>query len=146
VGLIPGLCHSCSRMKGSRQAQAGFCDTLPVPFRPWSDISVDYVGLLPPCEVRENRYEHVLVVVDRLTKVRHFMPVVDASAEHLADAFVEGVYRFHGTPAFIVSDRGPQFVSTFLKELSRCLGVTLRASTTFYPETDGQTEVGGPRT
>jgi len=141
VGMFVRGCHSCSRTKGSRQAPAGFLDPLPVPFRPWSDISVDYVGPLPPCEVRGNRYEHVLVVVDRLTKMRHFIPVVDVSAEHLADAFVAEVYRLHGTPAFIVSDRGPQFVSTFWKELSRCLGVTLRASTAFHPETDGQTEV-----
>jgi len=73
--------------------------------------------------------------------MRHFIPVVDVSAEHLADAFVAEVHCLHGTPAFIVSDRGPQFVSTFWKQPSRCLGVTIRASTAFHPETDGQTEV-----
>jgi len=67
----------------------------------------------------------VLFVVHRLTKMRHFIPVVDVSAEHLADAFVAEVYRSHGTPAFIVSDRGPQFVYIFWKEPSRCLGVTI---------------------
>ncbi|RYO95100.1 hypothetical protein DL764_007750 [Monosporascus ibericus] len=73
--------------------------------------------------------------------MRHFAPVTDMSAETLANAFISDVYRLHGTPATIISDRGTQFVSTFWKELSRRLGVTLRTSTAYHPQTDGQTEV-----
>ncbi|KAK9416117.1 putative Reverse transcriptase [Seiridium unicorne] len=134
-------CHMCQRTKTSRVAPPGFLSPLPVPFRPWSDLSVDYVGPLPDCERNGVTYKHALVVVDRLTKMRHFIPVPDGSAVTLADAFVTGVYRLHGTPATIISDRGTQFVSTFWKELSRRLGVTLQASTTAHPETDGQTEI-----
>ncbi|RYO77870.1 hypothetical protein DL764_010172 [Monosporascus ibericus] len=134
-------CHLCRRIKASKTSPTGFLDPLPVPFRPWNDVSVDYVGPLPPCERFGHTYEYVLVVVDRLTKMRHFAPVTDMSAKTLANAFISDVYRLHGTPATIISDRGTQFVSTFWKELSRRLGVTLRTSTAYHPQTDGQTEV-----
>jgi hypothetical protein len=134
-------CHLCQRTKNARSSPAGFLEPLPVPFRPWTDISVDYVGPLPDCDVDGRIANHILVIVDRLTKMRHFVPVPDTKATTLADAFVSQVYRLHGTPCHIVSDRGSQFVSAFWKELSRRLGITLKASTAFHPETDGQTEI-----
>lgn len=141
VATFVQACHLCKRVKNSRTSPTGFLDPLPVPFRPWSDISVDYVGPLPPCARYNNKYEHVLVVVDRLTKMRHYVPVIDTKAETLADAFIAHIYRLHGTPSTIISDRGTQFVSTFWAELSRRLGVTLRHSSAYHPETDGQTEI-----
>jgi len=134
-------CNLCARTKSSRTNPLGFLDPLPIPFRPWTDISVDYIGPLPPCKYKGLEFTHVLVVVDRLTKMRHFIPVPDTTAEGLADAFVSDVYRLHGAPQFIVSDRGTQFVSAFWKELSRRMGTTLKASTAFHPQTDGQTEI-----
>jgi hypothetical protein len=73
--------------------------------------------------------------------MRHFIPVPTTDAGHLADAFISGVYRLHGTPDTIVSDRGTQFVSVFWKELNRRLGVILKASLAYHPESDGQTEI-----
>jgi hypothetical protein len=73
--------------------------------------------------------------------MRHFTPVPDLSVTTLANAFISEVYRLHGSPSFITSDRGTQFVSAFWAELNRRLGVTLRPSTAFHPETDGQTEI-----
>lgn len=134
-------CHLCQRTKNSRSSPAGFLEPLPVPFRPWTDISVDYVGPLPPCQRNGIDYKHVLVVVDRLTKMRHFIAVPDTQASTLANAFVSEVFRLHGTPETIVSDRGSQFVSSFWRELSRRLKMRLSASTAYHPETDGQTEI-----
>lgn len=141
VATFVQACHLCKRTKNARHAPSGFLDPLPVPFRPWTDISVDFVGPLPVCTRNGLNYEHILVVVDRLTKMRHFIPVPDTKAETLADAFVGIVYRLHGTPTTIVSDRGTQFISTFWRELSRRLGVTLRTSSAYHPESDGQTEI-----
>ena len=85
-------------------------------------------------------YRYILTIVCRLTKTRHFIPVSSLSAESLADAFVERIYALHGTPDNIISDRGTQFVSQFWAQLSERLGVTLRPSSVFHPETDSQTE------
>jgi transposase InsO family protein len=79
--------------------------------------------------------------VDRLTKVAHFVPVKTRYAtEKLAELYVEHILRLHGAPRSIVSDRGPQFVSKFWQSFHRLMGSTLNYSTTFHPQTDGQTE------
>ena len=134
-------CHLCARTKSSRTAPPGFLDPLPVPFKPWSDISVDLVGPLPECQRHGQTFENVMVVVDRLTKMRHYVAMTSTESEALAVAFVSSIYRLHGTPSHILSDRGPQFVSRFWRSLSARLGVVLKHSSAFHPETDGQTEV-----
>lgn len=133
-------CELCIRTKTPRTAPPGFLQPLPVPFRPWSDISVDYITPLPNCKYRGTTFKHLLVVVCRLTKMRHFIPVPSLDTEDLVDAFVARVYCLHGTPDNIVSDRGTQFVSQFWRELSARLDVTLKPSSAFHPESDGQTE------
>lgn len=133
-------CHLCVRTKASRSSPQGFLQPLAVPFRAWSDISVDYITPLPECDHNGRKFKHIAVVVCRLTKMRHLIPTVGLTAEELADAFVERVYALHGTPDNIVSDRGVQFVSEFWKQLSERLGVTLKHSSSFHPQTDGQTE------
>jgi hypothetical protein len=133
-------CQLCTRTKASRSSPPGFLKPLPVPFQAWSDISIDYITPLPPCKRNGSTYKHILVVICRLTKMRHFVPVPDLDAETLADAFVQRVYCLHGTPDNIISDRGSQFVSEFWRQLSNRLGVTLKHSSAFHPQTDGQTE------
>jgi transposase InsO family protein len=133
-------CELCTRTKSPRSAPQGFLQPLPVPFRAWSDISVNYITPLPVCERQGVRYKHLLVVVCRLTKMRHFIPVTGLSAEELVTAFVGRVYSLHGCPENIVSDRGTQFVSQFWTHLSERLGIALRPSSAFHPETNGQTE------
>ena len=133
-------CELCDRVKASRSAPPGFLQPLPVPFRAWSDISVDYITPLPECTRDGRMYKHIVVVVCRLTKMRHFIPVTGLSAEELATAFTSRIYALHGTPDNIVSDRGTQFVSEFWRHLTERLGVRLKHSSAFHPETDGQTE------
>jgi hypothetical protein len=130
----------CTRTKASRLSPPGFLKPLPVPFQAWSDISVDYITPLPPCTKNGTTYKHILVTICRLTKMRHFVPVTNLDAETLADAFVQRIYCLHGTPDNIVSDQGSQFVSEFWRHLSDRLGITLKHSSAFHPQTDGQTE------
>jgi hypothetical protein len=133
-------CDLCFRTKTSRSAPPGFLKPLPVPFRAWSDISVDYITPLPDCERYGSVYKHILVVVCRLTKMRHFIATRTLDVNELADAFISRVYALHGSPDTIISDRGTQFVSAFWKQLSTRLGIHLKPSSAYHPETDGQTE------
>lgn len=131
-------CHTCAKSKTRRHAKYGVLKPLPVPNGRWKDISMDFVTGLPESE----GHNAILVVVDRLTKMRHFIPTTtDASAETVADLYVNHVYRLHGFPKTVVSDRGPQFSALFWKLLCRRLRTERLLSTAFHPETDGQTEI-----
>jgi hypothetical protein len=134
-------CALCLRTKTPRSAPPGFLKPLEFPIRPWTDISIDYVTTLPPCSRNGRTYEHVLVIVDRLTKMRHFIPVTGLTTEELTDAFVHMIYRLHGAPDTVISDRGSQFVADFWRRLSTRLKTTLSPSSAWHPETDGQTEI-----
>jgi len=80
-------------------------------------------------------------VCDRLTKIVHFIPATEkTSAEGLAVLFWDHVWKLHGLPESIISDRGAQFAAGLMKELSRMLGIETRLLMAFYPQTDGQTE------
>lgn len=140
VAAYVKACELCVRTKSPRSSPAGFLQPLPVPFRAWSDISVDYITPLPKSEHHGQTFQHIVVVVCRLTKMRHFIPTVGLTAEELADSFLSRIYCLHGSPDNIISDRGSQFVSEFWKHFSERLGVTLKHSSAFHPETDGQTE------
>jgi len=115
----------------------GVLRPLSVPEKPWEDISMDFVVGLPECE----GFDAVWVVVDRLSKMRHFIPChTTIDAVGLARLFLREVVRLHGLPRSIVSDRGPQFASTFWGQICSRLGIDRRMSTAFHPQTDGQTE------
>src|SRR5947209_20232936 len=88
----------------------------------------------------------IMVVVDRSTKIRHYIPCTAKEAEKgtsapaMARLFLDHVFRLHGLPETIVSDRGPQFISAFWEYLTTTLGVKRKWSTTYHPQTDWQTE------
>jgi len=130
-------CHSCQRSRTTRHATFGVLRPLPVPEKPREDISMDFVVGLPECE----GFQAVWVVVDRLSKMRHFVPchtTIDALG--LAKLFLWEVIRLHGLPNTIVSDWGPQFASTFWGQICSRLGMDRRMSTAFHPQTDDKTE------
>ena len=82
-----------------------------------------------------------MVVVDWFTKMAHFMPTTEkTTAEGLARLFRDNVWRLHGLPESIISDRGPQFAAGLMRELNELLGIKTKLSTAFHPQTDGQTE------
>jgi len=83
----------------------------------------------------------ILVVCNRLSKMTHFVAMTEGtSVEGLARLFWDNVWKLHGLPESIVSDRGPQFAAELTKELNRMLGIKTKLSTAFHPQTNGQTE------
>jgi transposase InsO family protein len=130
-------CMTCSRSKTPRHKKYGTLLPLPIPERPWSSISMDFIEKLP----ESDGYDSILVVVDRLTKMAIFIPTdTTITAQELADLFVRHIFSKHGIPADIVSDRGSKFTSHFWTALSQALKIQQALSTAYHPETDGQTE------
>ena len=96
---------------------------------------MDFVSGLPRTV---KGYDAIWVVVDRLTKSTHFLPIKKTyPLNHLAKLYVEEVVRLHGVPSSIVSHRDPRFTSHFWGALQDALGTKLKFSTTFHPQTDG---------
>ncbi|KAL6225567.1 hypothetical protein ACLB2K_004416 [Fragaria x ananassa] len=86
-------------------------------------------------------HDAIWVIVDRLTKSAHFLPVsMTYTVVALCKLYVKEIVRLHGVPTSIVSDRDPRFTSKFWGSFQKAMGTTLDMSTTFHPQTDGQTE------
>ena len=131
-------CHTCQRNKALTSKTAGLLKPLPIPLRPWSDISMDLITGLP---ITTEGYDALVVVVDRLTKMTHFFPCnTTVTATQLARLFLDNIFRLHGIPSSIVSDRDRKFTCAFWQELCKLLGTKQNLSTPYHPETDGQTE------
>jgi len=130
-------CDSCQRNKPFRQVAKAPIQLLPVPSKPWEIISMDFITNLP----KSSGYDSILVVVCYLTKMAHFIATkTTATAVDVAQTFIDQVFRLHGIPKSIVSDRDPKFTSAFWKSVFKTLKTSLRFSTADHPETDGQTE------
>ena len=133
-------CHVCKRAKPSRERYQGWLRPLPPPERRWRDVAMDYVGPLSASTFMGITYRYILVFIDRLTKMRHLAPVTSMEVEEAVDAFYQNVWKHHGLPDVLVSDRGSQFVSELWELLCKRLKIDARLSTGYHPETDGQTE------
>ena len=84
----------------------------------------------------------IFVVVDRLSKYSHFISLAHPyTASKIAQLFVSNIFKLHGMPIFIVSNRDPTFTSKFWKELFSLHGTSLKMCTICHPQTDGQTEI-----
>ncbi|SGZ11730.1 BQ5605_C028g10452 [Microbotryum silenes-dioicae] len=130
-------CDSCQRNKPTHHRKHGHLQPLPIPSKPWSSLSMDHIVDLPPSSV----FDCVLVVVDRLTKEAHFIPTHKTdSSRDLARTFLTHVFKLHGLPTDIVSDRGATFTSNWWSEFLAMLKIKPNLSTAFHPESDGQTE------
>jgi transposase InsO family protein len=117
---------------------AGMLQPLSVPDWKWEDISMDFITGLP---TTRKGNDSIWVIVDRLTKSAHFLPVQTRyRPPQYADLYIKEIVRLHGVPKTIVSDRGTQFTAHFWERLQQGLGTKLMHSTTYHPQTSGQTE------
>jgi hypothetical protein len=130
-------CVVCTQAKPDRSKYPGLLQPLPVPKASWEVISMDFVEGLPS----SGSVNAILVVVDKFSKFAHFVPLRHPfTAESVAKLFLDHIYRLHGLPVAIISDRDRVFTSKFWQTLFRLAGVELRMSSAYHPQTDGQTE------
>jgi hypothetical protein len=131
-------CDTCQRIKASHLKVAGTLQPLPIPSWKWEDICMDFVVGLPNTS---RHHDSIWVIVDRLTKTAHFLPVhTTHKAEKYAEIYIDQIVCLHGIPRTIVSDRGALFVARFWEQLQKSLGTTMIRSSAYHPQTDGQTE------
>ena len=130
-------CDLCQRMKNRMEELAGKLKLSEVPKKPWLHITVDFITKLLVVAGKDV----ILVVCDWLSKMTHFVATTEGTlAEGLARLFQNNVWKLHGLPESVVSDRGPQFAAGSTKELNKMLGIETRLFTVFHPQIDGQTE------
>ncbi|KAL4325224.1 hypothetical protein GQ457_11G000740 [Hibiscus cannabinus] len=130
-------CQVCQRMKAESLTPAGLLQPLPIPNQVFEDISIDFITGWP----KSNGKEAILVVVDRLTKYGHFFSLPrHYDSKFIARVLLQGVIKLHGIPRSMVSDRDRIFLSEIWTELARLQGTQLCMSTSYHPQSDGQTE------
>jgi hypothetical protein len=125
-------------VKAEHQRPAGLLHPLKIPEWKWEEIGMDFIVGLPRTAAG---YDSIWVIVDRLTKVAHFIPVKTTySGAKLAELYMARIVCLHGVPKKIVSDRGSQFTSRYWKKLHESLDTRLNFSSAYHPQTDVQTE------
>ena len=130
-------CNQYQRMKNRAEMPAGKLRPNQIPERLWQHISVDFITKLP----MSKGHDSILVVCDRFLKMSHFVAMTEKTmVEGLARLFRDYVWKLHGLPESVISDRGPQFVAGLTRELNKMLGIKTKLSTAYLTETDGQTE------
>ena len=138
VAEFVAQCLTCQQVKAEHQRPAGLLTPLLVPEWKWEHISMDFIVGLP--RVLKG-FDSIWVIVDRLTKSAHFLPVKSTyTMDQYAQLYVQEIVRLHGVPNAIVSDRDPKFTSAFWTSLHRAMGTKLAFSTAYHPQSDGQTE------
>jgi hypothetical protein len=134
-------CQTCRRSKPDNQKPYGLLNPLPVPTNPWEAIGIDFVGPLPDSNDRNGIYDEITVIIDLLSGRVHLVPSrQDYRARDVAELIFSEVYRLHGLPKRIVSDRDVLFTSIFWQHLNKLLGIKLNMSSAYHPESDGSTE------
>jgi len=137
IGQYVSTCDLCLQTKPWRHSPVSELQLLSVPDAWWNTLSVDFVVKLP----ESSGHDAVMTVVDAVSKRVHFIPThTMVIAEGAARLFLHYVWKLHGLLKRVVSDRRPQFVALFTKELYRLLGIRISSSTAWHPQTDGQME------
>lgn len=131
-------CHLCQKNKARNTLPAGLLQPLQLPLNPWHTVTMDFITQLPKTA---RGHDAIFVVVDKLTKMVHLMPTTTkATAEQTAKLYAAHVWKLHGVPQVVVSDRDKLFTSHFARALCESIGTQQAMSTAYHPQTDGQTE------
>ena len=132
-------CIVCHKVKYDRGKSPGLLQLLPIPDGPWQSISMDFLFGLPK-SIQGNT--GIWMIVDRFSKQAHFLPVKKTiKAKHMANLFMFHIFKLHGLPSSIISDRDPCMTSLFWRGLFENLGTKLNLSSAYHPQTDGQSEI-----
>ncbi|KAJ0827576.1 putative nucleotidyltransferase, Ribonuclease H [Helianthus annuus] len=138
IALYVSKCLTCLKVKAEDQHPYGLLEQPEIPVWKWESIAMDLITKLPRTK---KGHDAIWVVVDCLTKSAHFLPIrEDFSAERLAKIYVDEIVSRHGVPLNIISDRDARFSSRFWRTMQSAMGTQLNLSTTYHPQTDGQTE------
>ncbi|KAH9763374.1 Endonuclease [Citrus sinensis] len=131
-------CLTCQQIKAEHQRPAGLLQSNQIPQWKWEEITMDSVVDLPKTT---KMHDAIWVIVDRLTKSTHFLPIrMTYTMDQLAEIYVKEIVRLHGVPISIISYQDARFTSTFWEKLHKAMGTRLKFSTTFHPQTNGQSE------
>ena len=134
-------CITCRRSKPNNQKPYGLLNSLDVPSEAWEVIGVDFVGPLPESSDRDGSYNAITTIIDLLTGMVHLVPSrINYNAYQVAELMFAEVYRLHGLPKRIISDRDVLFTSRFWQRLNQLIGVNTHLSSAYHPESDGSTE------
>ena len=125
-------CVSCQRNKTGHHAKYGTLKPLDIPYSPSTHITIDFIIDLSDVK----GYTGIWVIMDRFSKMAHFIPLKKATAPQLADTFVKEVWRLHSLPTSIISDIDPLFVSKFWDAIVKLLDISADKSTPYHPQTD----------
>jgi len=137
IGMYVFHCNLCLHTKIQRRLPSGELQPLPIPEEHWDVISMDFISEL----LESGGYDSIMVAVDSAGKRSHFIETVTmVTTAGAANLYFRNIWKLHGLPRKVVSDRKPQFVAAFMKELYRLLGIKAAMSTAYHPQTDGQTE------
>ena len=131
-------CLICQQVKIEHRVPTEKLQRFSIPEWKWEQVTMDFVTGLPKTV---KGYDGIWVIVDRLTKSAHFLPINKKySLDKLASLYIKKIIRYYGVPVSIISDRDPRFTSKFWGSLQKSLGTQLKFSTAFHPQTDGQSE------
>lgn len=137
VSHCPSLSNFCQISKTEHVHYPGLLGPLHIPKMKWSEISMDFIEGLPKSKGKDV----ILVVVDRLTKYAHFIPLAHPFTVHqVSNLFMEHIHKLHGFPKVIITDRDRIFTSTLWQEVFSALKVDLHFSSAYHLESDGQTK------
>jgi len=129
-------CDNCQRTKAPRPAKHGLQQPLELPCKLWTHISTDFISDLP----ESSGYTMILVVVNRFTKMAHFIPVSKKDSPLVAKAYLENRWKYHRFPEDVVSNQDETFTGQYFPHRYNYLGMKRSMSTAFHPQTEGQTE------
>jgi hypothetical protein len=132
------MCLTCSKVKAEHQKPSGLLQQPEIPQWKWEHITTDFITMLPKTP---RGYDSIWVIVDRLTKSAHFLPIKETeNMEKLSRIYLKEIVVRHGVPATKISDRDSRFASRFWWSLQKALGTQVNMSTAYHPQTDGQSE------
>ncbi|GKE29028.1 putative reverse transcriptase domain-containing protein [Tanacetum coccineum] len=138
IATYVSKCLACAKVKAEYHKPSSLLVQPVIPVWKWENITMDFVTKLPK---KSTRQDTIWVIVDRLTKSAHFLPMRENdSMEKLTRQYLKEIVTRHGVAVSIISDRDGRFASQFCQSLQKDLGTQLDMSTAYYPQTDGQSE------